>query len=140
MGTLEDEDDDDEESPRSRTGPFSVQHRGGARVEVSEAIHTGGAIPWMCAVKLIGRKGPEVDADSTQTLLVRTGRGATPEEAQRNAMAQLTLVYGSPVDPPPSPTISQMKTDPPPAERERPAPVDPPKRPSFFDRLFGRKK
>ena len=136
------EDDDEEESPRSRTGPFSIQHRGGARVEVSEPIHTGGTNPWMCAVKLVGHKGPEPDSNATQTLLVRTGRGATPAEAQRNAMAQLTLVYGSPVDPPPSPMISNKKTDPPSApkvEAAKPGGEEPPKRPSFMQRLFGKK-
>jgi hypothetical protein len=136
MGTTEEEDD--EESPKSRTGRFSVQHRGGTRVEVSEPIHTGGTAPWMCAVKLVGHKGPELDSDATQTLLVRTGRGATPEEAQRNAMAQLTLVYGSPVDPPPSPTISQMKTDPPAAPRPSAPPVK--KKEGLLARLFGKKK
>jgi hypothetical protein len=58
----------------------------------------------------------------------------TPEEAQRNALSQLSLVYGSPVDPPPNATIVNKKTDPPP-----PAP-DPPPRPSFFARLLGKKK
>lgn len=132
MGTFEDEDDED--SPKSRTGRFYVQHRGGARVEVSEPIRVGGETPWLCAVKLVGRKGPDVDTDATQTLLVRTGRGATPEEAQRNALAQLTLVYGSPVDPPPLATIVNKPTDPP------PPPPSPPLRPSLFMRLFGKKK
>ena len=145
MGTIEDEksgagdgeadaDELEEESPKSRTGRFFVPHRGGTRVEVSEPIHCGGQTPWLCAVKLVGRKGPEVDAEATQTLLVRTGRGATPEEAQRNALSQLTLVYGSPVEPAPSTTIMQKKTDPP------SAPVEPPKRPSIFARMFGKKK
>lgn len=148
MGTIEDEksgaaagDADateiEEESPKSRTGRFFVPHRGGTRVEVSEPIHCGGQNPWLCAVKLVGRKGPDVDvldAEPTQTLLVRTGRGATAEEAQRNALSQLTLVYGSPVEPAPSATIMQKKTDPP------PAPPEPPKRPSIFARMFGKKK
>ncbi len=128
-------DADDEESPRSRTGRFYVQHRGGARVEVGEPIHCGGEKPWLCAVKLVGRKGPELDADATQTLLVRTGRGNTPEEAQRAALAQITVVYGSPVEPPPQPTIVQLKSDPPP----RPDPV-PAKKPGFFSRLFRGKR
>ena len=97
------------------SGRFFVPHRGGTRVEVSEAIYIGSAGSWMCAVKLLGRKDPEVEAEATQTLLVRTGRGATPEEAQRNAMAQLTVVYGSPLDPAPSTRIMQKKTDPPPS-------------------------
>jgi len=134
------EDDDEEESPRSRTGPFSIKHRAGTRIEVSEPIHTGGTNPWMCAVKLVGHKGPEEESDATQTLLVRTGRGATPEEAQRNAMAQLTLVYGSPVDPPPSPTIVQKKTDPPSAPRQPVAAPADDKKPTFLQRLFGKKK
>jgi hypothetical protein len=139
MGTIDnddganDDEDDISESPRSRTGPFFVPHRGGTRVEVSEPIHCGGEKPWLCAVKLVGRKGPDVDVDveATQTLLVRTGRGATPEEAQRNALSQLTLVYGSPVEPAPSTTIRHKITDPPP---------ELPKRPSLFARLFSKKK
>jgi hypothetical protein len=118
-------------------------------VEVSEPIHTGGTNPWMCAVKLVGRKTsapePDPDAEATQTLLVRTGRGATPEEAQRNAMAQLTLVYGSPVDPPPSPMISQMKTEPPAAMpavdvRAKVKAPTPTKKPGLLERLFGKRK
>src|SRR5436305_836260 len=82
------------------------------------------------ALKLVGRKGPEIDSDATQTLLVRTGRGKSPEEAQRNAISQLTLVYGSPVDPPPSATISNKRTDPPPPPEPEPDPdPEPPKRP-----------
>ncbi|HEY3822117.1 MAG TPA: hypothetical protein VGL81_33360 [Polyangiaceae bacterium] len=106
----------DEEEPRSRTGRFHVQHRGGAHVEVGEAIHVGGERPWMCAVKLVGKKRDVSDEDEpTQTLLVRTGRGATAEDARREALSQLTLVYGSPVEPPPSPIISQKPSDPPPS-------------------------
>ena len=126
---------DDDEAPKSRTGRFFVQHRGGARVEVGEPIHCGGEKPWLCAVKLVGKKGPEVDADATQTLLIRTGRGDSPEEAQRAAMAQITLVYGSPVEPMPQPLISQLKTDPPP-----PLPRgEPATKRGFFSRLFRRK-
>lgn len=131
-------DDDEYDSPKQRTGRFFLQHRGGTRVEVGEPIHLGsGPKPWMCAVKLVGQKRddvPEPDQDApepTQTLLVRTGRGATPEEAQREAMAQLTLVYGSPVGPPPSPIISNKVSDPPPRpETQRP-------RASWIDKLKG---
>jgi hypothetical protein len=105
-----------EEEPKSRTGRFHVQHRGGTRVEVGEPIRVGGDRPWMCAVKLVGRKRdePVEDSEPTQTLLVRTGRGATAEDARRDALAQLTLVYGSPVEPPPAPVIVQKPSDPPP--------------------------
>lgn len=107
-----------EEEPKSRTGRFHVKHRGGTRVEVGEPVNVGGDRPWMCAVKLVGQKRDMPDdpehPDPTQTLLVRTGRGATPEDARRDALAQLTLVYGSPVEPPPSPVISQKPSDPPP--------------------------
>ncbi|HEY8039399.1 MAG TPA: hypothetical protein VIF15_06375 [Polyangiaceae bacterium] len=107
--------DEADEEMKSRTGRFHVQHRGGARVEVGEPINVGGERPWMCAVKLVGRKRePSDDAEPTQTLLIRTGRGATPEDARRDALAQLTLVYGSPVEPAPSPVISQKPSDPPP--------------------------
>jgi hypothetical protein len=107
-----------EEEPKSRTGRFQVKHRGGTRVEVGEPVHVGGDRPWMCAVKLVGQKrdvpeDPE-HPEPTQTLLVRTGRGATPEDARRDALAQLTLVYGSPVEPPPAPVIVQKPSDPPP--------------------------
>lgn len=125
----DEEDDDAYDSPKLRTGRFHLPHRGGTRVEVGEPILLGGPKPWMCAVKLVGQKrDDEPEPDATQTLLVRTGRGATPEEAQREAMAQLTLVYGSPVGPPPTPIISNKATDPPPK---------PPPRPSFIDMLKG---
>ena len=107
-----------EEEPKSRTGRFHVKHRGGTRVEVGEPVKVGGDRPWMCAVKLVGQKRDMPDdpehPEPTQTLLVRTGRGATPEDARRDALAQLTLVYGSPVEPPPSAVISQKPSDPPP--------------------------
>jgi hypothetical protein len=109
-----------EEEPKPRSGRFNVPHRGGTRVEVGEAVllKDGGDKPWICAVKLVGRKrdGPDVtEPEPTQTLLLRTGRGATAEDARRDALGQLTLVYGSPVEPPPMPVISQMPSDPPPA-------------------------
>jgi hypothetical protein len=107
-----------EEEPKARTGRFHVPHRGGTRVEVGEPINVGGDRPWMCAVKLVGRKrdlpeDPDIP-EPTQTLLVRTGRGASAEDARRDALAQLTLVYGSPVEPPPAPVIVQKPSDPPP--------------------------
>ncbi|HEY8089363.1 MAG TPA: hypothetical protein VIF09_15995 [Polyangiaceae bacterium] len=130
-----------DEEPKSRTGRFNVQHRGGTHVEVGEPIRVGGDRPWMCAVKLVGKKrDPVEDPEPTQTLLVRTGRGLTAEDARRDALAQLTLVYGSPVEPPPSPIISQKPSDPPPS----PAPVrapDPPKpRKSWIGQLIDKIK
>ena len=97
-------------------GRFQVAHRGGTRIEVGEPVNVGGsARPWMCAVKLVGRKREEaVEGDATQTLLVRMGRGASAEDARRDAIAQLTLVYGSPVEPPPSTLIVTKASDPPP--------------------------
>jgi hypothetical protein len=120
-----DDDDPDnplfEEEPKSRTGRFQVPHRGGTRVEVGEPIHVGGERPWMCAVKLVGKKrDPTDDPEPTQTLMIRTGRGETAEDARRDALAQLTLVYGSPVEPPPSPIISQKPSDPPPPRDDPP--------------------
>jgi hypothetical protein len=47
------------------------------------------------------------EGEPTQTLLVRTGRGTTPGDTQRDAMAQLTLIYGSPGEPALQPIISQ---------------------------------
>jgi hypothetical protein len=137
-----------EEEPRARTGRFHVPHRGGTRVEVGEPIRVGGDRPWMCAVKLVGRKrDPTEDPEPTQTLLVRTGRGVTAEDARRDALAQLTLVYGSPVEPPPAPIISQKPSDPPPSQSATPTvpPSSPRKDAStkpvgWWARLFGRKK
>jgi hypothetical protein len=129
----------EEEEPRSRTGRFNVQHRGGAHVEVGEPIHVGGERPWMCAVKLVGRKRDISDEDEpTQTLLVRTGRGATAEDARREALSQLTLVYGSPVEPPPSPIISQKPSDPPPSSPTRTAVTNMPPAQSWFSRMIAR--
>jgi hypothetical protein len=56
---------------------------------------------------LPGRGRDLEDGDPTQTLLVRMGRGATPDDARRDALAQLTLVYGTPLEAPPSPLIVQ---------------------------------
>jgi hypothetical protein len=121
-----------EEEPKSRTGRFQVPHRDGARVEVGEPVNVGGEKPWMCAVKLVGRKRePSDDPEPTQTLMIRTGRGDTPENARRDALAHLTLVYGTPVDPPPAAIISQMPSDPPPA-------ATPTVRPSVPSGWFGR--
>ena len=117
---------EEEESSKSRTGRFNVPHRGGARIEVGEPIKVGGPKPWMCAVKLVGQKRDDSEPEPTQTLLVRTGRGATPEEAQREAIANLTTVYGSPVAPPPITTIEIKASQRPPAQR-----------PSFIDMLKG---
>ncbi|MGH7298362.1 MAG: hypothetical protein ACRELB_25705 [Polyangiaceae bacterium] len=131
--------DADEEQPRSYTGRFQVKHRGGAHVEVGEPIRVGGDRPWMCAVKLVGRKrDPSEDPEPTQTLLVRTGRGLTAEDARRDALAQLTLVYGSPVEPPPATIISQKPSDPPPSPRPEPvaSPAGGPK--GWFGRLLDR--
>jgi hypothetical protein len=100
-------------------GRFHVAHRDGAHVEVGEPIHVGGHRPWMCAVKLVGKardragEGDGTQSEPTHTLLVRTGRGDSPDDARRAALAQLTLVYGSPVEPPPVPIISQKPSDPP---------------------------
>jgi hypothetical protein len=137
----------------SRTGRFHIPHRGGARIEVGEPIKVGGVKPWMCAVKLVGQKrddtlagekDPRAAADaaepeSTQTLLVRTGRGTTPEEAQREALANLALVYGSPVAPPPVTTIELRESQRPMKAALRFAPPDEPasERPSILDRLKG---
>jgi hypothetical protein len=108
------------------TGRFQVAHRDGTRVEVGEAVRVGGARPWMCAVKLMRRKRDEAfDGDTSQTLLVRVGRGATADDARRDAMAQLTLVYGSPVEPAPNPVILRKASDPPP--RLEPVDREPPR-------------
>jgi hypothetical protein len=128
---------DFEEEPKSRTGRFNLKHRGGTHVEVGEAIHVGGERPWMCAVKLVGKKRDLADEDEpTQTLLVRTGRGESAEDARREALSQLTLVYGSPVEPPPAPIISQKPSDPPPSSPRPKAQAQPAR--SWLGRLLDR--
>jgi hypothetical protein len=91
-------------------------------------------------VKLVGRKRDISDEDEpTQTLLVRTGRGVTAEDARREALSQLTLVYGSPVEPPPSPIISQKPSDPPPSSSRSSVTTTPPPR-GWFARMIDRLK
>jgi hypothetical protein len=119
----ESSDDPVGEAPAQFPGRFHVPHRDGARVEVGEPIRVGGDRPWMVAVKLVGR-GRDGPPEPTHTLLVRTGRGQSPDDARRAALAQLTLVYGSPVEPPPVPIISQKPSDPP-AARSPPPPPQP---------------
>jgi hypothetical protein len=125
------------EPPRASGGAFQVAHRGGTRVEIAEPVHVGGDRPWMCAVKLVGRGGPgePVEGEPTHTMLLRMGRGATPDDARRDGLAQLTLVYGSPVEPPPAPRIVNKKSDP-------PAPPDPAEGqgPGWVERLARRFK
>ncbi len=73
----------------------------------------------MCAVKLLGRARNEpIEREATQTLLVRTGRGQSPDDARREALAQLSVVYGSPVEPPPTAVILQKASNPPPPDLE----------------------
>jgi hypothetical protein len=98
----------EEEPPSSRTGRFSLWHRGGTRVEVSDPkpVAGGGSRAWLCIATLRGRQSDEPqDAEPTHTILIRTGRGGSPEEAQRDALVQLSLVYGTPVGPAPSTRI-----------------------------------
>ncbi|MCC6649116.1 MAG: hypothetical protein IT374_26545 [Polyangiaceae bacterium] len=135
----DDREHDEDEAPRSRTGRFLLAHRAGGRVEVGEPIFVGGDSPWLCAVKLLGRESPDVEGEPTQTLMVRSGRGATPEEAQRAAMAALSLVYGTPVGPAPSTLISRLPSHPPPpraphAEQEPQEPKS-----GWLQRIFQRK-
>ncbi len=100
-------------------GPMDLPHRDGTRVMVGTPIHVGGEKPWMCAVKLMGKKkslgrAGTLDEELTQTLLLRTGRGGSPEEAQRAALAELKHFYGSPNEPIPQPLILQKQSEPPP--------------------------
>jgi hypothetical protein len=101
----------------------------------------------MCAVKLVGPKRDQPEdpehPDPTQTLLVRTGRGATADDARRDALSHLTLVYGSPVAPPPTAIIMQKPSDPPPPMPPMPATEPPRQAPkgfwARFVELFGGK-
>jgi hypothetical protein len=66
----------------------------------------------MCVVKLLGHDREDSSDGATHTLLVRTATGETPDDARREALAQLAQVYGSPVEPPPTPIISHKPSDP----------------------------
>jgi hypothetical protein len=66
----------------------------------------------MCVVKLLGHNREDPSDGATHTLLVRTGRGESADDARREALAQLSQVYGSPVEPPPTPVISHKPSDP----------------------------
>jgi hypothetical protein len=99
-----------EADPLRGVRPMDLPHRDGTRVMVGTPIHVGGEKPWMCAVKLMGKKktpprGAALEEELTQTLLLRTGRGGSPEEAQRAALAELKHFYGSPNEPIPQPLI-----------------------------------
>jgi hypothetical protein len=102
---------------------MDLPHRDGTRVMVGTPIHVGGEKPWMCAVKLMGKKkalprGEALEEELTQTLLLRTARGVSPEEAQRAALAELKHFYGSPNEPIPQPLILHKQS-------EEPAPRPP---------------
>jgi hypothetical protein len=100
---------------------IDLPHREGTRVQVSTPVRVGGARPWMCAVKLMGhRPGQDPEDEPTQTLLLRTGRGVSPEEAQRDALAQITHFYGRPTEPVPQPIIQHKLSTPPPPPIPRP--------------------
>lgn len=70
----------------------------GSRVEVSEPFEIGEE-EWACVAKLVGREHDlpwlgeeprsEEDHEVTHTLFMAKGRGASPEEAVRDAMAQV---------------------------------------------------
>ena len=111
---------------------LSLPHRNGARMEISEPVRIGGDRPWICMVKLVchasGEAAEGAEGEPTQTLLLRTGRGQSADEARRDALAQLALVYGSPVGPAPSLRISSIRPAPP-APSEAPSPALASKRP-----------
>jgi hypothetical protein len=114
---------DDSRSGGGPRPPVELTHRGGTRVTIGTPIHIGGDKPWMCAAKLMGRSreasvDSSPDEDRTQTLLLRTGRGCSPEEAQRAALAELTHVYGLPGEPLPEPIIQHKPSEPPPSAVE----------------------
>ena len=120
-------EEDDDVPPSGRAGRFVLPHRDGARVEVGEPQFVGGARPWLCSVKLLGRNDGPLNSPM-HTLLVRVGRGDSPEESQREAIAQLTLVYGTPFEAAPSPVIKQMPSTMPPPKTEREREPDAPPR------------
>lgn len=113
------------------TERFTVPHRGGAMMKVGEPICIGGDKPWLCIVKLLAPgASPSLageEGEHWSTLLLRSGRGNHPDEARRDALAQLALVYGSPVGPAPQAVISTLD----------PTPPTPPVA-GWLTRLFGR--
>ncbi len=113
---------DDPPATGSAPAPLDLPHRADTRVQVGTPIHVGGERPWLCAVKLMGRRRETNgrDEEPTQTLFLRTARGTSPEEAQRAALALMTHVVGRPGEPVPEPIIQQKPSDPPPpADRAR---------------------
>jgi hypothetical protein len=116
--------EDGRKGSAERLTPVDLPHREGTRVHISTPVLVGGEKPWMCAVKLLGHKrtvipGEDPEDEPTQTLLLRTGRGVSPEEAQRDALAQITHVYGRPTEPVPEPVIQLKLSTPPPPEPGR---------------------
>ena len=100
------------EGSGSRAGDVAARH--GAHVELGEPVWVGGSLPWACPAKLVGREKrlPRIDFDDdtedrapdeaqpesepTHTLLLRTGRGRTPEEARQNAASELQRPLAQP--------------------------------------------
>ncbi|MBI4955289.1 MAG: hypothetical protein HY908_24915 [Myxococcales bacterium] len=99
------------------TGPRVVPTPHGSHVELGEPVWVGGALPWACPAKLVGRdkRLPSLHFDdedsseaappqvaepeapeSTHTLLLRTGRGRTPDEARRDAVRRVEEPLGKP--------------------------------------------
>lgn len=115
--------DEDEDTPASvRSFARVIEHRGGTRIEVGEPIKVPGAgpgeQPWLCAAKLMGKNSPAEGRE--HTLLMQTGRGNTPYEAQQEAIAQLSLLVGTPSAPPPQVVITGAVSEPPASEPSAP--------------------
>jgi hypothetical protein len=73
---------------------------------------------WLCVAKLVEPRDKCASdgsplAETTRTILMRTGRGRTPEEARKDAVARLRLVVGTPSRPAPAPLITRKASDPP---------------------------
>lgn len=137
----------------------------GTRVEVSEPFEI--ADEWVCVAKLVGKEHdlpwlgedapPEQEDEITHTLFMARGRGASSEQAVRDAMTQVERSTGR------TSARIQMKTEPPRMRVNTPAKAvakqdrvqqsriraatkssaadsHPPSEPGWFARLFGRKK
>lgn len=86
-----------DDTTRRLTRGVVLPRSDGSRVEVSEPFEIGDE--WACVAKLVGREhdlpwlGEEPRAEEenevTHTLFMARGRGASPEEAVRDAMSQV---------------------------------------------------
>jgi hypothetical protein len=116
-----------------------IPFRGGTRIVIGVPTQApNDPKVWRCVGKIIGHRtglpwaGEDGEEEPTHTVLLRSGRGSTPEAAEEDVLRQLRFVYGESRV---SPLIAERRSNAP------PAPVAPPPtaavRP-WWRALFGR--